>query len=273
MRNDEFFEVVLNNVWNLTEDTYDYVSNEVEDQTEKPKPKKNLKESYEGKFHEDGKPTPYGIDKKVNMGDMNPDKRTKRFSPELEKFVASLKKRGTRGIMSLRRAFDVSDKNGNGSIDYSEFQEMVERLRIDLKPAEIKTLFNEFDKDGSGEIDYNEFVDLILSDVPKSRIARLKQVFFILDKDSSGGISQDELKDGYHYKRHPDVLKGKKSPEEVFSEFLDNLEYHFTLLKSEANPNEMTINQFIDFYKNISFIYLDSDSFNDYLTAVWALDV
>lgn len=272
MRNDEFFEVVMNNVWNLTEDTYDYVSNELVEQEEKPV-KKNLKENYEGKFHESGKPTPYGIDKKVNMGDMNPDKRTKRFSPELEKFVASLKKRGTRGIMSLRRSFDVSDKNGNGQIDLSEFEEMISRLRIDLKASEIKSLFSEFDKDASGEIDYTEFVDLILSDVPKSRISRLKQVFFVLDKDSSGGISQDEMKDGFHYKRHPDVLKAKRTPEEVYSEFLDNLEYHFSLLKTEANPNEMTIDQFIDFYKNISFVYLNSDSFNDYLTAVWALDV
>lgn len=186
------------------------------------------------------------------------------------KLKTLLRRRGSRGIMSLRRNFDIADSNKNGKIDFEEFKDLLNTLRFDLKEKEKKALFDEFDTDGSQEIDYNEFVDAILGEVPLERLTRLKQVFFILDKNSSGSISQDELKDGFFYKRHPDVLHAKRTPEEVFSEFLDNIEYHFNLLGDGSN--ELNFEQFVDFYRNISFTYTSNVNFLDDLKAVWNLD-
>lgn len=174
--------------------------------------------------------------------------------------------------MSLRRSFDVADSNQNGVIDLDEFTNLLKLLRIELNKQEIVYLFDEFDSNKNGEIDYNEFITAIINDISEERITRLKQVFFVLDKDNSGGISIDEMKDGFKFKRHPDVLKGKKSPEEVFAEFLDNLDYHFKLLKNKSNLEEMSLADFIDFYKNISFAYASTNDFNDSLIAIWGLD-
>lgn len=213
------------------------------------------------------------MDKKINPYlDTLPTKKKKKRSPELVKFIEALKKRGSRGIMSLRRSFDVADTNSNGVIDYEEFTELIKVLRIEFNTQEIKILFEEFDSNQNGEIEYNEFVGALINDVPEERITRLKQVFYILDKDNSGGVSIDEIKDGYMYKKHPDVLKGKKSPDEVYAEFLDNVDYHFKLLKNDAKLDEMRVEDFIDFYKNISFTYSNSNEFNDTIKYVWGLD-
>ena len=192
--------------------------------------------------------------------------------------------------MSIRRNFDLADSNKNGKIDFEEFKFLlIEKLRFNFatdllltnksnkknsnkNEEEIRKLFNEFDKDKSEDIDYNEFVQSLLGELPLERETRLKQVFYILDKNNSGSISQDELKDGYFYKRHPDVLLGKKSAEEIYGEFIDNMEYHFNLINGGDPNREMNFEEFIDFYRNISFVYEKDNDFLDYLKAVWNLD-
>lgn len=198
-------------------------------------------------------------------------KQRKKRSTELIKFTEALKRRGTRGIMSLRRSFDIADSNGDGNVDLKEFKKLMKILKFELNGEEQENLFNEFDSNKNNLIEYNEFVDALIGDMPEERISRLKQVFFILDKDNSGGISIDEMKDGFFYKRHPDVLKGKRLPEEIYAEFLDNLDYHFKLLNNNVNSNEMKFEEFVDFYKNISFTISSTEDFNDIIKAVWNL--
>lgn len=261
----------MNNVWGLSEEIYEYHPTNLPQEAKRAK--KTLHEEFEHKFHEKEGKTPYGTDKKSNpYAESLEIKKSKKKSPELLKFIEALKKRGTRGIMSLRRSFDCADANQNGVIDLDELTKLLQLLRISLNKQEILYLFDEFDSNKNGEIDYNEFINAIINEISEERITKLKQVFFVLDKNNSGGISIDEMKDGFKYKRHPDVLKGKKSPEEVFAEFLDNIEYHFKLLQNESNLNEMSLKDFIDFYKNISFGFKSNDDFNDYLIAVWGLD-
>ena len=270
VKNDEYFEIILNNCWNLTEETYEFEHVKADVSSKKVQKAKKLGDEYEDKYHEKGK-VPFGTDKKFNLAEFNPSKKSKKYSNELKKIISLLKSRGTRGIFSIRRTFDIFDVNCNGSIDLNEFKEMINKLRIELSNEEANSLFNEFDKDKNKEISYEEFLEIILGEFPEERETRLKQVFYMLDKNNSGGVSIDEIKDGYHYKRHPDVLKGRKSPEEIYSEFLDNLDYHFNLIK-QIDSKELNFNQFVDFYRNISFCYEKYEDFSDYLKAVWGLE-
>lgn len=50
-----------------------------------------------------------------------------------------------------------------------------------------------------------------------------------MDKDRSGVLNIDDIKDVYNGKKHPDVIKGKKTEEEVLGEFLDTFEAHYSL--------------------------------------------
>jgi hypothetical protein len=55
------------------------------------------------------------------------------------------------------------------------------------------------------------------------------KAFKIMDKDKSGVLNMDDIKDVYNAKKHPDVIKGKKTEEEVLGEFLDTFEAHYSL--------------------------------------------
>ena len=56
-----------------------------------------------------------------------------------------------------------------------------------------------------------------------------EKAFKIMDKDKSGVLNMDDIKDVYNGKKHPDVIKGKKTEEEVLGEFLDTFEMHYSL--------------------------------------------
>ena len=49
----------------------------------------------------------------------------------------------------------------------------------------------------------------------------------------------DEIRNSYSPKNHPDVLSGKKTEDEVLAEFLDTLQYHFSLLKSNKEKKKI----------------------------------
>ena len=56
-----------------------------------------------------------------------------------------------------------------------------------------------------------------------------EKAFRIMDRDKSGTLNIDDIKGVYNGKKHPDVIKGKKTEEEVLGEFLDTFELHYSL--------------------------------------------
>ena len=99
------------------------------------------------------------------------------------------------------------------------------------------------------------------------------QVFRLFDKNQKGIIDMDDIRDNYNAKLHPDVLSGKKDEEEVLAEFLDTFEYQFSLLKDErAKDGKITLEEFLDYYNNISISIKDDDYFEEVIKGVYNLD-
>ena len=48
----------------------------------------------------------------------------------------------------------------------------------------------------------------------------VERVFVILDKNNDGGIDMNEITSSFNGKRHPEVLNGRKSEQQVFLEFI-----------------------------------------------------
>ena len=72
---------------------------------------------------------------------------------------------------------------------------------------------------------------------------------------------------------HPDVISGKKTEEEILAEFLDTFEYKFNLLNDEkVNEAKITMEEFMDYYNNISFGIKDDDYFEEMIKSVYNLD-
>ena len=226
--------------------------------------------------------TPYGTTKEKINYNLNEEEATIKYNVnKIEDLLAHLKtnliQRGPRGLMSIRRTFMLNDENGDKKIAFNEFEKMFKRYRFILSQEEINNLFNYFDKDGSGFIDYGEFVNGIVGELNEFRKDVLKQVFEKLDKDETGFITVKQLREGYNPKGHPLVRQGKRSEDEVLGDFIDILEYHFTLLneKNEENidVNEIKVdfNDFCDFYKTISVSIEEDKYFEIMVLSEWGI--
>ena len=169
------------------------------------------------------------------------------------------------------------DENGDKKISFKELEKMFKRYRFNISQIEINNLFNYFDKDGSGFIDYGEFIGGILGDLNEFRKGILKQVFEKLDKNETGFITVGQLREAYNPKEHPLVRQGKRSEDEILGDFIDILEYHFSLLNEkneeniDANDIKIDFEEFCDFYKTISISIEEDKYFEIMVMSEWGI--
>ncbi|KAL0244929.1 hypothetical protein GEMRC1_009009 [Eukaryota sp. GEM-RC1] len=63
----------------------------------------------------------------------------------------------------LIRAFNLFDKDGDGSISLDEVYEVVKTLNLDLSKEQVTNMFHPIDKDNNFQVDFEEFRSLLMS--------------------------------------------------------------------------------------------------------------
>ena len=175
--------------------------------------------------------------------------------------------------MAMRRAFMIADENDSKTLSLPEFVKFCHDYRIPIVGKEINLLFEEFDKDKSGEINYEEFIFSFVGEMNERRKRLIKILFDSFDKNKTGFIDLDEIRNSYSPVNQPDVLSGKKTEDEALAEFLDNLQYHFSLLKSQKEGgNKIGFDEFLEFFNNISFGIEDDDYFENMIKSGFNLE-
>ena len=219
--------------------------------------------------------TPNTADKREFYYQQEPIKEgtNKEISP-IEVFRTTLKKRGIRGIMAMRRAFIIADDNDSKTLTLPEFIKFCHDYRMPLSGNEINNLFEEFDTNKNGEINYEEFVSAFVGEMNERRKRLITILFETFDKNRKGVIDLDDIRNSYNPNNHPDVVSGKKTEDEVLAEFLDFLQYHFSLLKSdkEQEINKINIEEFLAFFNNISAGVEDDDYFENIIKSGFNLE-
>ena len=219
--------------------------------------------------------TPNTEDKREFYYQQEPIKEgtNKEISP-IEVFRTTLKKRGIRGIMAMRRAFIIADDNDSKTLTLPEFIKFCHDYRMPLSGNEINNLFEEFDTNKNGEINYEEFVSAFVGEMNERRKQLITILFETFDKNRKGVIDLDDIRNSYNPNNHPDVVSGKKTEDEVLAEFLDFLQYHFSLLKSdkEQEINKINIEEFLAFFNNISAGVEDDDYFENIIKSGFNLE-
>ena len=273
---DEHFIFLIQNAWKLNPATYSRPK-QVNIDEEDINVNNNINVNNYRKRDFINSQSPFGLD-------TNEEKNTKEIkekninkinkSPEIiEKLRNIIAKRGSRGIMSIRREFMIADNDNNKTVNISAFKKFCHDYRINLTDNEINILFAELDLNKNGVIDYQEFLKGVIGEMNERRKKVVIQAFKSLDKSGNGVIDLDMIRDGYNAKMHPDVICGKKTEEEILAEFLDTFEYQFNLLKDEKNEeNKVMLEEFIDYYNNISLGINDDDYFEEIIRNVFNLD-
>merc|ERR1719206_857458 len=135
-------------------------------------------------------------------------------------------------IQKLKEAFNLFDKDGDGTIDEDELLDLMITLDPSMTRDEFKQLIQQYDTDGDGQIDWEEFCVLMKPAILSTDMADndgimteedMKAAFNIADADGSGFIEKDEDKSGgidfTEFKQLMVVLNEAESEDEESTEW------------------------------------------------------
>ena len=196
-----------------------------------------------------------------NMEESQPSANDSVHPDQLVKlFRDKLKGRGARGIIGIQRLFKIMDDDGSHSLSEHEFMKAVKDFKIGISEENIPVLFNYFDSNHDGTLNIDEFLMAIRGELNDKRLAMVKQAFKKIDKDGSGHLEVDDIRSSYRADKHPDVISGKISEETVLVEFLETFEAHLNMREGKSSDGVVTLDEFIEYYKNIS-VSIDNDDY------------
>ena len=143
----------------------------------------------------------------------------------------SFKKHGANGIFGIARKFRIIDDDNSNSVGLSEFKKAIAEHAMDWSDQQIKMVFDHFDRDKNGTISYDEFLRGVrdpLNDRRTQLILLAFQVDYpsqpiniaftseqILDTDKSGAIEVNDLLGKYDCSKHPGVISGRLTENQV----------------------------------------------------------
>lgn len=179
----------------------------------------------------------------------------------LNNFRQSLKDHGAHGIFGLARKFRIADDDGSGSINFSEFSKMINEHTLEWTPQQVRLIFDRFDTDTSGSISYDEFLIGVRGELNDRRKQLVLMAFDILDADKSGVVELNDIKEKYNASKHPDVISGKQTADQVLAAFLSTFDGN--------GDGKVTPVEFIKYYANCSASIDDDDYFELMMRNAW----
>ena len=184
-----------------------------------------------------------------------------------------IKARGARGILNLGKSFKIMDDDGSGYLDNEEFAKAMKSYRISSDRLELEAIFTAFDPDGNGEIIYDEFLREIMGPMNQRRVALAKKAFKVIDEDGSGVLDINDIRTRYNAKKHPDVMSGKQTEEDILYEFLDTFEQAYAIKHGESKSRDKSVNmdEWLEYYNTISCSIDNDDYFELMMTNTWNL--
>lgn len=144
--------------------------------------------------------------------------------------------------------------------------------RMNFDKEEMVRLCNIFDQNGDGVIDYDEFLYGIRGEMNQFRKDICMKAFKVMDKDRSGVIDISDIKGVYNAKKHPDVIAGKKTEDQVLIEFLDTFDVHHGIHKDDPKDGNVTPDEWIEYYNTVSMSIDDDAYFELMMNNTWNLD-
>lgn len=181
----------------------------------------------------------------------------------VETLRQSLAASGVRGIVSLGRRFRANDHAKMGTLSQPDFCRCVREAAVRLDDGELRALFDAFDVDHSGRISYDDFMRTLRGELGQQRRGLVERAFDLLDADKSGAVEPRDIVERFDSSRHPDVVEGRRSRDEVYREFLDTFDVGGVV------DGKVTRSEFEEYYSNVSASVDSDDFFEVMMRNVW----
>ena len=117
-----------------------------------------------------------------------------------------------------------------------------------------------FDSNHDGTLNIDEFLMAIRGQMNDFRRSIVEQAFNKLDMNGNGFVEVDDIKNKYNARRHPDVVQGKKTEEQVLMDFIETFEIHHGIRTRDPRDYRITLDEFLEYYDNVS-ASIDSDEY------------
>ena len=180
-------------------------------------------------------------------------------------------KRGNKSIFYLQRMLTNCDINRTGVIYLSQLNNIFRAYNFNLYFNDIKILFELFDTKKVGIIKYDNLIKEIVGKMNNKRKNLIIRVYDNFNKDSYGFINIKEIRNKYNSYKHPEVIKGNKTHEEVYGDFLECIEIYreYICNINKKNVNYLSFNEFLEFFDEISMFISDDYIFELLITGCW----
>merc|ERR1719450_1026385 len=142
---------------------------------------------------------------------------------------------------------------------------------LGFNQGQVNALFDYFDVDSSGTISYDEFLRSVRGPMNMARKKTVAKAFKKLDKDGNGWIDINDVRGVYNATRHPDVLSGKKTEDQILQEFLETFETAHAMRNNDTPNYVVTKEEFEEYYNNISASIDDDSYFQLMMENAWKL--
>jgi len=180
------------------------------------------------------------------------------------KFKLAIQQKGGVGIRSLKRIFDRMDFNGNKKLDSGEFEQALAAFGLFPKKVELQALMKFYDIDNDGNVSYEEFLRGLRDELTPRRKNMVMKAFVMMDKDGSGAIALNDIAGIYDVSMNPDFLEGRKTREEILTDFLANFEGAKGNHDGKISQQEWT-----DYYTDLSMSVPSDEYFVRMMESTW----
>lgn len=167
-------------------------------------------------------------------------------------------------VLKLEKFFKEADGDKSGTLDSKEFINALMAKGILQSEDECNKVFKYFDEDGNGTIDAGEFMTIMKGKLPEKRRAVVREAFASLDMNGDGVLSVEDLRKKYRSFYHPDVSSGRKTEEQVFSEFLESFD-------TISRDGTITLSELEHFYEYLSSTIQSDAYFISLVRNAWHL--
>jgi len=176
----------------------------------------------------------------------------------------TLKKRGAMMIRGIGRVFRILDDNRNRQIERNELLWGLKDFDIHLSEEQVDVLMKHFDRDGNGTINFDEFLVALRGDLNENRLQYIKGAYDKLDVNKDGLVKLDDVASLYDVSQHPDVMAGKKTPEEAYKEFM-------SMWDTQVADGIVTFDEFCDYFRDVSASIDTDEYFAAMMVSAWKL--
>ncbi|XP_052021517.1 calcyphosin-2 isoform X1 [Apodemus sylvaticus] len=184
-----------------------------------------------------------------------------------DKLKEQVHKKGVRILTGLGKYFQRLDKEGNGLLEKADFRRALKTFHLEVSEQDFESSWLILQGHGQGKdkVDYGEFRRAIFGEMNEYRKSFVRKAFMKLDFNKTGIVSVIDIRKCYCAKKHPRVVSGHSTEEEIKSSFLE------TLKGTCSKYDEVSYGEFEDYYEGLSIEVTSDEDFVNILRTPWGI--